>query len=568
MRAAIVTAVIAASAAQAQLIYPHSPSEEKTANAVSEGLAKAKAAHLGAIDRHRTFLSEAQARERRLLTQRELAQRDARMAYLLNGNNLTVLRSDIQERLALITGLRDDALARFSAAGQLLAGRALDIDLLRDTLDQDTARLARTIRVYQADGGKGTYCRANGLPEPTTTTPGVATTRFAIIESLCRQMVAQDAEFGRVGRGLGPEALALLGRPTEPGQLAAGEIRNAVEESASLARLVEQQALLVTAAKAHLKQLEDYYKCQQRRAEEPGVAAKLQAAAEQIRNFIDLLSNISSDTFSDQLRAADETPAEEPAADTCQDDAGVRHDRPAEIGSGTELAEAANLSGADFIAALSAVSHLQPARTLLAGVREAAQEFRASKLSEVLGVIAGEDPDPDSDSQRAAASIVRLIGHVEQFQRARAGTLPDTAGVLVRLAGARMRSSAARIEADRLQRLKRLADLRVAALRREVLDLLAAHRFAQAPAGFSQALIRYSDSWANGRMPNQIISYDMRSARYLAWLDRERVAVEAAYGVLEPGVAQLQAYGAGGFRAAEVAQILSSVGLGAIALGE
>jgi hypothetical protein len=66
----IALGVALAGAAQAQLIYPHSPSEERTTTAISEGLAKAKASHLGAIDRHRTFLTEALGRQRRLLAQR------------------------------------------------------------------------------------------------------------------------------------------------------------------------------------------------------------------------------------------------------------------------------------------------------------------------------------------------------------------------------------------------------------------------------------------------------------------------------------------------------------------
>lgn len=576
----IALGVALAGAAQAQLIYPHSPSEERTTTAISEGLAKAKASHLGAIDRHRTFLTEALGRQRRLLAQRELAQRDAMVAEILANRDPRAtpqaqLDREIDGRLASITGLSGNALDRFVASGQLLAGRNADIDRARANRADYAGRLARAIRAYEAAGGAGTYCEANGDPPPASTTPDVAVNEFSVIATLCGRMRAQSRDIGQAGNGLEPDAVALLGLPVPAGQtLPPSEIGSALEESAGLARLLQQQTALAAAAKAHLKTLEEYYQCEVRREAEPGAADRIRAVAGQVRDFIKLVSDMDDEALARQLAGPDEdeAAADEPASPTCRDEHGASHDRPAKVDSAADLAETAHIGRAEIAAALAATRSLEPGRSLLAAIQEEAQDFRASKLSDLLDVVAGDvagdAPDAGSRGQRAAVSGVSLIEHVEQLERARAGTLPDTAGVLVRLAGARMRSASARIEADRLQQLKRLADLRVAALRREVLDLAAARRLAASPANFQRALIRYSDSWAQGRMPQQIIAHDMRGVRYLAWLDRERVAVEAGYGVLEPAVAQLQAYGAGGFHAEVIAQILSSIGLGAAAIGE
>jgi hypothetical protein len=226
-------------------------------------------------------------------------------------------------------------------------------------------------------------------------------------------------------------------------------------------------------------------------------------------------------------------------------------------------------SSADILAILSELGKYSPGDALLALVRQTALDVQGSALGEALtGLAAAPGDKPDSKTARNAMAALRVFGALDQLYRASNGRLPDTSGVLVALVDVRMRQATAKIEADRLDALDRLNKLRLNALRQQAVLLVDARNQldGKGDGALIGALRRYSDSVNRGAIPAIVAENDMTKGRYLPWADRERVVVDAAYGVLSPAAAQLQAYGKGGIKPETVAQFLQAIGLGGIAV--
>jgi len=582
IRILIALGVAATSAAQAQNLYFHSPSEEKTATEVRDGIAAAKTAHLGALDSHRTYLQEAFARERRLLTQRELAERDEIIAVIVEnqsgrGRPREELQFQIQTRLQELMGPAGQVLTTASGPYSLRNRRA-DLDDARESYRQALAARDLLKRRFEAGGGTGLYCEATGLPEPVQQTAGTDRLAFLNLVTACREMLRYRQWEDVALVGLPPSVRMILADPETANAAGDGELGQALVENANIVVLANAQKALGAAAKAHLKQLEDYYRCQLVLDAVPRLDAQIAETARQIQIFTNWLTTLNEADLKRRLEeqqqpAAD--PAAEPRPPACPgNNTTPPVAAPAKIETIADLAASAGINPAHVARALGAASEVSPGRALLAGIQEKAQEFQAGRLAELLGNIADHaaaegNSANESSTARAVGATLRMIGHFDQLRSAESGTLPDTSAVLVRLAGARMRMATNKLEAERLQRVRQLSELRIAALRRETLDLLHASQLLASPgdSALNPALLRFSDSWTRGRVPARVARNDMLRAEMLAWADRERVAVEAAYGVLEPAVAELQAYGAGGIRPSEVAGYLNAVGVGAIAIG-
>jgi hypothetical protein len=584
----------AASAARAQ-VYLHSTEEEKAANQVKDGIDAAKKSHLEALDTHKTTLEAAIARERQLIAERELASRDMMMAEILENHDDSAatdkgddpkaeLGQEIHLRLATIAGLvpekvKATLIDRVPARLQLYAHGVSD-----GRSEADAAVRARDISIksFEAAGGKaqeGKYCDISGEPKPVNATPNVGRDQFAAVVYFCGKLKQLRAAEKALTAGLPPEARAILGIRESTDPPLRGEMGLAVAERDNLRDLVKAQNGLMKAAKQQLEELEKFHRCEVKRSGNvPSQEAKDAAIA--LEKFHEWLSGLDAETLEDELPAQAAPAAdsggpaakkEGGAAATCKVTKNGKTDtvqKPEKVASTQDLADRAGLK-LDLKTAVRKAAAFDPTRSLLASLQQGAEEYKATKLSEVVSAFAHPGDDEQGEKGEGAAAALGIVDNAWKLHQVRSGKLPDTSGVLVRLAGARMKAATAQAEAQRLKKLSDLADLRVAALREEAVGLVDAGKLlgSGTTSGFERALMRYSDSWGRGRMPGMVIEADIRNLQYLTWATRERIAVETSYAILEPAAQELQTYGASGIKASELANYLSTVSLGVIAVG-
>jgi hypothetical protein len=316
---------------------------------------------------------------------------------------------------------------------------------------------------------------------------------------------------------------------------------------------------------AQLKDLDRYYQCELDRT---NLAAEIRADAAAVQQALDFLAKGDPDavfapgTFASLWNALTTNkidpdctkpppPAAEPGADAAANGGGI--------------------SAADILGAVRKLDKYAADDALLAAVRDSALEIQGSALNQALtGLAAAPGTAVEGATAQRAQAALRIFGNLDTIYRARAGTLPDTAGVLVALADVRMRQATAKIETERLAELDRLSKLRLIALRQRAILLAQAHGELAGgdDAAVGRVLRRYTDSWNKGAIPAAVITNDMTKGRYLPWLDRERAVVDAGYAVLAPAIVQLQAYGKGGIKPETIAEFLQAIGLGSIAVSK
>jgi hypothetical protein len=532
----------------------HSASEEAATSTLSSELAKARVAHLAALDAHRAYLVEALARERTLLVQRELAERDAVLTLALSkprDESIKLLSGQINEEWAELAGGLPTSLAFSDFVVAARHVNALEIE--RAGLNRHRAAL---ITMFEGKGGAGKYCDTQGQgPVQFTALDTIAEAQA--LSDVCDELATNTKQLGSEYRRAGA-ASSLIG---DPKGSTAGQIGEALAEANEItAMLAAQNALVATVAK-QVKALDSYYQCQLRAQT---VDAVIRADAAAVQQALDTLaSGDAKDVFDratftalwDTLVKTEVDPScDTPAVAAPAPDAGAGSDAP---------------SASDILAAVGQLDKYAAKDTLLALLRESALDIQGSALGEALtGLAAQPGEKPDSKTAQRAMAALRIFGQLDKLYRASEGRMPDTAGALVALADVRMRQATAKIEAGRLAELDRLIKLRVAALRQRAVLLAAASIQLQAntDAGLSGGLRRYAESVNRGAIPASVLANDMAKGRYLPWLDRERAVVDAAYGVLTPAADQLQAYGKGGITPDTIAQFLQAVGLGGIAV--
>jgi hypothetical protein len=553
-------AALAAPAAQAQLIYPHSPAEENAANQAKEGLDAAKKVHLEAIDAQKKYLEEAVKREIALATERDLALRDSALLHALDARNgsaaagVSDLSGSIRNRLSTLTGQpRTEALKHLTyfRINNRLARDA------RNRIEGNLLRLKRQSRLFEAAGGEAEYCDETGQGASYAGTDTRLDAMFTAIRETCALIAADHADVKKYqDEAPAPFIAVLLGDVSRAEQMSGSEIGWALGQEAAFSTLSSAQRQISERAAKHLKELKKYHACEVAEAAavgEGGTAGGVEAAARSVQTFVDWLS--ARDT------AAPSTLAEPPAPEK-EGDSECAAPAPPEGGLLSER------NRAMLDRALLVADDFGPLRTLTAAAEVEAQKFQSGLLGEIVAVLA--DPAADTSKRAeaaAAASLMRLANHADRLKAARAGKTPDLSGVLVRLAAADLQHRTAQLEKSRLERLRQLSSARTAALVREVEVLSgAAADLEGAAPDFDEALLEYSDSWTVGRIPATALHYQMLGTSYSTWVDRERAVVEAAYAALEPGVAELQTYGSGGLKPSDVAGYLQVLGLGAIAV--
>lgn len=538
--------------AAAQIRF-HSASEEESTTLLSTELEKARVAHLAALDAHRTYLVEALQRERSLLVQRELAERDAFITLILSakarGQNPSVpLRSQIDDEWSQVAGTLPKPVVYIdfvSAAHQLDS-----YEIERAGLRRNRAAL---IAIFEGLGGKGSYCALDGIGQVTFTQRGDSEEAQAIGD-VCGEIVTNEKQIRAAYARAGP-ASALLGNPAGS---SAGMVGDALVEAKNITRLIDAQGVLVKTVAAQMKDLDAYYRCEVGRG---SVTQDIRADAAAVQAALDVLAKGDAGKVFDAATFKD-------AWDKLTSgrvDPDCSKPTPPEA----PVAEAKGMSASDVLSAVGALDQYFGKDAVLAFLRETALDIQGSSLGDALNGLAAAPTDkPDSKTAGRVAAALRIFGGLDQYSRASAGKMPDTTGVLVALADVRMRQATAKIEADRLAELDRLSKLRLVALRQRAVQLASAHTelASNTEAGLGNALRRYAESVNRGAIPATVLTNNMEKSRTLPWLDREKAVVEAAYGVLAPAVAQLQAYGKGGISPDTIAQFLQAAGLGGIAV--
>lgn len=548
---ACVTMVLATPAAAQFRLY--SKSEEDRTASLSAELEKARVAHLAALDAHRTYLVEALQRERSLLVQRELAERDALITLILSAkardqDPFKLLGHQIDDEWLQVAGTLPKPVAYTDFVS--VAHQLDSFEIERAGLRRNRAAL---ITIFEGLGGKGSYCADDGTGKVTFTKLGDSDEAQAIGD-VCDEIVTNEKQITTAYSRAGPGS-AVLGNPAGA---STGIIGDALAEAREIARLVETRRVLAKTVAAQMKDLDAYYRCE---VERGSVSDEIRSDAAAVQTALDILAKGEADKVFDAATFKD--------AWVKLTSSNVDRDCTKPAPARAPVKEAEGLSAADVLSVVGALDKYFGKDAVLALLREAALDIQGSSLGDALNGLAAAPADkPDSKTAGRVLAALRIFGGLEQYSRASAGKMPDTTGVLVALADVRMRQAVAKIEADRLDELDRLSKLRLVALRQRAIQLASARSELanKTDAGLSNALRRYSESVNRGAVPATVLTNSMEKSRTLPWLDREKAVVEAAYGVLAPAVAQLQAYGKGGITPDTIAQFLQAAGLGGIAV--
>lgn len=576
----ILLSLVVATPSGAQ-VYIHNSGDETAITEAQKGLVESKSAYLSAFDENAIALAALINAERGAVIDADLARRDFQLARVLDArtqsaeSGRTVLLAAIEKRQKEIGGANWEAGSPAGVAGLIGARARAVANYMRQRADNIRTR-DDLLTLFRQRGGKGSGCDDRGANrvEVPPEAPADSGQYYQSVLDICT-LIASDTKFLEGFQSASTLPLALragLGDATAVAGLNPAAMRAAVEQRDQLKTLFAAQSALQKAAAAHLKDLEDYLACQMAKAAEPRIDDEIRKVAGQLNGFIDWLAGLDAESGKDL--AATPTQRAEAATEACKTEGGQVITPPATISSIAELADQAKKnepglpSWAEIRQVIAAAHTLEPTRSIAAALQEEAQEFKAGKLGEVLTALATTDAGtkPDGREARIAVAIVQMLGH---FDDLRPGNLPRISAVLVDIAASRLKATTAAVEADRLKQLATLADLKVTALGRELVQLQDARDSLQPGKrqNFNRALRLVSASWGESRIPQIVIEVDMGNLDYVAWSARERATVEATFAMLDAAFAQLQQYGQGGFRPEDAARLLNTIGIGAIAVG-
>jgi hypothetical protein len=576
----VVLCLVVATPSSAQ-VYIHNTGDEAAITEAQKGLVESKSTYLAAFDENAAALADLFKAERVAAVDADLARRDFQLARVLDTRaqnpetGRIVLLAAIEKRQKEIGGANWEAAGPAGGAG-FIGARARAVANFRRQRADNIGTRDDLLTLFRQRGGKGSGCDdrgANRVDVPPEA-PADSGEYYQSALDVCT-LIANDTKFLEAFQSastLPPALRAGLGDATAVASLNPGAMRAAVEQRDQLKALFAAQSALQKAAAAHLKDLEDYLACQTAKAAEPRIDDEIRKVAGQLNGFIDWLSALDADSGKDL--AATPTQSAEPATEACKTESGQMIAAPATISSVAELADKAKKdepglpSWAEIRQVIAAAHTMEPNRSIAAALQEEAQEFKAGKLGDVLTALATIDvgTKPDGLRARIAVAIAQMLGH---FDDLRPGNLPRISAVLVDIAASRLKATTAAVEADRLKQLATLAELKVSALGRELVQLQDA-RDSLRPGerqNFDRALRLVSESWGESRIPQTVIEVDMGNLDYVAWSARERATVEATFAMLDATFAQLQQYGQGGFRPEDAARLLNTIGIGAIAVG-
>lgn len=563
-RALMVSAVslaFASVSAQAQLRL-HSDSEEAVTTALVAQISKAQTEADAALDAQRAYFVEAIDRQRKLRVQYELVRRDDFFVEVMGRPSSTgLLRKRIGEDWHELVGpTNSQQTPNFPQPNEdsifVQYANAFDeLERGQRELSSQRRQLDILVATFEAKGGKGKYCDADGKGDVKFEANG-DTDEATTIRDVCGEIKKNSDRIA-------------VWNPKLKSFTIGGLLAKAIADAKDIAGLNKAQAALAKQVAAQVKALDAYYQCELSQATFSDTI-KTSAAATQ-----EALNSIASGKADAVFKTSTITGLFKILPSFLNGSGAVDCSKPVEAESPQPPEGNSGISPQDILNAIKAIDHLAVGDALLGALRDAALTAQESALEDALqGLAAAPADKPATLTGQRAQAALRIFGNLDRLYLARSGQLPDTAGVLVALADVKMRQSSARIESNRLAELERLAALRVTALRKWGILLVKAHNaipknsnpVGRGGAGIGPALLRYNDSVNFGAIPAKLTEFDMKNDRYLPWIDREKAIVDASYAMLALAAAQLQAYGKGGLRPETIAQILHAIGVGAIAV--
>lgn len=556
----------------AQSIYLHSPSEQQATEDLVTNLEAARDAHIAALDRHDAALEAAAQREQTAIVRRALARRDVVVARHLEGDAET-LGATLGVRLQLLThsgaggGVGLEPLEQLVYTSPQEEARFLsNLDVVRKRrLELD--RRQSELRLATARGALPDNCQLTMLRTPDESASldqNECLTARRAYEQLIKLISCDD-------RAILKSTLAAVAgvencwkdNTIQPLRQA-GELGNALKQRRDLGQALERQNDAAKLVRDELAKLEQHFACEQANAAKPGATERISKVAGQIDVLLAFVTQLGLPSPPGTQPNGTSPPVTQEQAAAANAQSLERCEVTNSEGKVAAAAPPVSLSTLvrDLQNTVSVSADFQPARGIWASAAEAAQDFRATKLGEILQAVATPNEESDDRAGTIIRALVRTATPIEMLAQVRAGTLPDTSAILVALAEARMRAATAALEAGRLKRLEALAEQRIVALTNEI----AFARMAMgAGANSDRALVLYTTSIERGQIPSDVLAMRMNVVEYDVWSKRERAAVEAAYAMLAAAAAELKTYGEGGIRPDLVARFLNVAGLAAIA---
>ncbi|KAB7643918.1 hypothetical protein [Polymorphobacter fuscus] len=599
-------ALVGATPVSAQL-YFHSPSEEVSTKKLADALDAARKAHTEALDRHDANLEAGFKASIDALVDQRLSRRDLYLARYVNGD-ARELKEAISFRLKSLTQIEPDTappVPTFKPSNVKFPSTVAQVRVAIRSLEQALEMRAWTARLPNQDAP---VCDDNGIPllghKPNSDMEADCKRVRAARTRLAAQIPCDKREVDgwRELRFAGPTNLCLDGNEIvemkNPPTFGFDNIQELNDD------IKRQEKVTDEVASVH-KELNDLL-AKAKVKLQPNLTNEIKGALCRVDWFTEELQTLSVEEA--QAAAATAAPAGAPIAP-----APTLPAAPTTTPAGAPAAPAATLPVAptasndaakskcgdkakdgmvdtalkNIKVAAAVVGKFEPGRAVLAQARADAEKFRGDKLVALLlevnnktskeiaqEVLDAKTKQPSTGAILAVA-MIEIAEPIKTLAQYYSKTLPDTDGVLVAIAEAKMRQSLAELEAGRLKSLLDLTSRALLPRAEEVallVDAQAAMRNADSAQtetlkmrNYNLAALSYSESVSRGRIPADVLQQRLNHVEYGVWAKRERAASDATFAILSPAVDQLQVYGAGGVKPETIAGILNVIGLGTIA---
>ena len=562
--------------------YLHSDSDQKAMEAAIEGYSAANAAQTKTLEEQGKVLATQMQEERTAIVTKQLALRDNQIVQWIDNpkdqNDAKYgIRAEIGNRASYllidgnpVTSDPENGLAELQKAipdGIDLSEQRQSLHTNQQVIAGAQKSVSKAIARYEAANGKTIkYCDKNGIglsPSPPDISKD-ALKEYEDISRKCKQLaetLIPTKEYQDNLMSNGPFFAVVFG-DTPPESLN-GALYQTARRAKAMKSLLDANMALQKTTKSQFELLEQQYQCELKGENAPGPSEQTKKIAQQIKEFSNLLDNKD---LQKQLTSLpdDNCPEVKSVADTkiCG-----KPDQYA-IPDLKALLCRAGIKPKDLKQAINSAASSNSTVAVLEGMREGKAKFEQGPLGRILNGLASTKPGekPTDIDARVAVAVVDALKPLNRLKQVHDGTLPDTPGVLIKLARAEYDATLAASETARLRKESDIVTLELAAMINEV-NLLSS---AMKEKDTIKVLRRYSDSWTMGRLQQDVAVYDIENLKYEASLVRKKAWVTAIHKLLEPALVQLDTYAKGGWTAEDfrtILQALSVVALGVIGNG-
>jgi hypothetical protein len=519
-------------------LYLHSDADQKAVENATTSLATSKNNHLAMLNAQSGVLAKYMIDQQRAVVEEEIAARNSQIVTLLDKKNedLSTISS---ERLGKIVGVPLAPVAK---------GQAVNISETVDSLHKrkqeiqaDKNRLISQALYKKVKIPQGPELEIYCAPAGGVFTPGRALTIDPNLVENCRALNESLLNYQRVRANQSFPA-SLLKNPKAGIQ--SGVFFDVMRKMKDIDEFTKVQSAVVAATNALLENAETHYADEIKKGEVPGIEIKVATTA-----------CIANRLFPPEA-AASAVP-------------NLNCGRIEALGFPkwlTEL-EKRDITFDNVQKSIKSVKSIfnKPEAIIAGSLDRAAADYAASKLGDILKAVATANTNPiEGEKDRSlpasgAATVVRLLGFLQDYQEAAEGKLPDVPAALIGLVRARMTAELAAAEIHQLQRARELVTFQQDAIFSEAVNLVAAREAASSNP--DRALLYFAAAWSNGRVPYNVATWDLINLHYQSFIERESAVVKANYEVLEPGLDLLKRYAEGGYTPQDIAGFLQTIAL-------